>query len=70
MALFFLPAHRSLRWLALVMYGLHLGLGHYYLNEVFAAWVFYLSTLLPPVSVFCIWWLEQLKKPQLEVATS
>lgn len=70
MALFFLPTNRSLRWLALVMYGLHLGLGHYYLNEVLAAWVFYLWTLLPPVSVFCVWWLEQLKKPQLELATS
>jgi hypothetical protein len=58
------------RWLGLVIYGLHLGLGHYYLNEVFAAWVYYLWAILPLGIVFWGWWLEQSKKPQLELATS
>jgi hypothetical protein len=70
MALFFLPANRGPRWLALVIYGLHLGLGHYYLNEVFAAWVYYLWAVLPLVMIFFGWWLEQSKRPQLELATS
>jgi hypothetical protein len=70
MALFLLPTNRSLRWLGLVIYGLHLGLGHYYLNEVFAAWVYYLWAILPLAIIFCGWWLEQSKKPRLELATS
>jgi hypothetical protein len=70
MALFFLPGNRSLRWLGLVIYGLHLGLGHYYLDDVFAAWAYYLWTFLPLGIVFFGWWLEQSKRPKLELATS
>lgn len=71
MALFFLPTDRRIRWMALVLYGLHLGLGHDYLSEdVAAAWVYYLWTLLPLAIVFFGWWLDQSKKRQLELVAS
>ena len=70
MAIFFLAANRSIRWLALGIYGLHLGLGHYYLNDVVPIWVYDLWVIFPLAMVFIGWWLEWSKSQQLKLATS
>ena len=78
MALFFLPVNRRIRWLALLLYGLIIGLGRDYLIEFqtggtmtpIASWVYYLWIMLPILIVFFGWWLERSKGQQLELAIS
>lgn len=78
MALFFLPTNREIRWFALALYGLMIGLGRDYLIEFqtrnsmtpMAQWVYYLWVILPLLIVFLGWWLERSTKQQLRLATS
>ena len=74
-ALFFLPANRTIRWLALVLYGLTIGIEHVYLTEdqtgnmaLMAHWVYYLWIILPLLMVFFGWWIERSSRRQLELA--
>ncbi len=77
-ALFFLPTNRQLRWLALALSGLIIGVGRDYLIEFqthgtmtpIAYWVYYLWIILPLLIVFWGWWLDHSKQQQLKPATS
>jgi len=70
MALFFLPANRQIRWLALILYGLLIGLGHNYLNDVVNERIYYLWAILPLLMVFFGWWVEQSRTQNLKLASS
>ncbi|HLO14186.1 MAG TPA: hypothetical protein VK206_05115 [Anaerolineales bacterium] len=78
MALFFLVTNREIRWLALALAGLMIGLGREYLIEFqtsttmtpIAYWVYYLWVFLPLFIVSIGWWLERSKRQQLKLATS
>ncbi|HUH98797.1 MAG TPA: hypothetical protein VLZ89_15655 [Anaerolineales bacterium] len=75
LALFLLPSDRRIRWLALVLYGLMIGVEHAYLTEyqtgnmaLLAHWVHDLWVVLPALIVMSGWWLERSKRPRLDFA--
>ncbi len=75
MAMFFLPANRNIRWMALLISGLWIGLGRDYLLEYqtgniafMAHWVHTLWAILPLIIVAFGWWLDQKKRLQLQLA--
>lgn len=78
MALFFLLTNREIRWLALAISGLMIGLGRDYLIEYqtrntmipMAHWVYYLWVTLPLFIVFFGWWLDRSNRRRLESAAA
>ena len=78
MALFFLHTNRGIRWLALTIFGLTIGLGRDYLIQFqtrgmmtpMAYWVYYLWIILPLLIVFLGWWLDRSERQQPKLATS
>ena len=76
MALFFLAKNRNIRWTALVMSGMMIGLGRDYLLHyqtgnmaLLAHWVYFLWAILPPAIVIFGWWLDKYRWQQLSLAT-
>lgn len=76
LALFFLPSKREIRWIALVISGLMIGLGHHYLldfqyrSNLMAPWIYILWVVLPLFIVLFGWWLERSRQQQLKFAIS
>jgi hypothetical protein len=75
MALFLLAKNRNIRWMALLMSGLMIGLGRDYLMDyqtgnmdLMAHWVYSLWAILPPVIVIFGWWFDEYKRQQLSLA--
>jgi len=74
MALFFLTTNRDIRWLALGLYGLVIGLSRHYINVfdgetgLMVQWVYVVFALLPLVTTFLGWWLDQSGRRQLKFA--
>lgn len=75
LALFFIPSNREIRWLALGLAGLMMGLGHRFLLDfasepnLMAPWVYFSWAILPILIALTGWWLERPKRQQLELAT-
>jgi hypothetical protein len=72
MALFLLAKNRNIRWMALLMSGLMIGLGRDYLMDyqtgnmdLMAHWVYSLWAILPPAIVVFGWWLDKSRRQQV-----
>jgi hypothetical protein len=76
-ALFFLPSNRNLRWLALLLSALMIGLGREYLFDyhtgavaMVAQWIYYLYIIVPITMVFLGWWLDRNQRPHAQLPVS
>ena len=73
LALFLLATHRGLRWLALGLYGLVIGLSRNYINlfdaqtGLMLQWVYVLFAILPLVIVFVGWWLDPSRTQRFQI---
>jgi hypothetical protein len=74
LALFLLAMNRNIRWLALAMYGLVIGLSRNYINlfdadtGLMLQWVYVLFAILPLVIVYFGWIQSQHKTQHLKLA--
>lgn len=74
MALFFLTTNRTLRWLALGLFGLVIGLSRNYVNlfdaenGLMASWVYALFAILPLAIVLLGWWVDPSKAQKVRFA--
>jgi hypothetical protein len=68
LALFVLMTDRNIRWLALGLYGLVIGLSRIYINlfdsenGMMTQWAYALFAILPLVIIFLSWWSSQPKR--------
>lgn len=74
MALFFLPSDRNIRWGALLIWALLMGLGRQYLFDyatgdtpMLAPWIYYLYVLLPATAVVVAWQRDRGARPRITV---
>jgi hypothetical protein len=74
LALFLLATNRGLRWLALGLYGLVIGLSRSFINlfdaetGLMLQWVYVLFAVLPLVIVFLGWWLDPSRTERFQFA--
>ncbi len=71
LALFFIPSSRKLRWGALGLAGLLLGLGHQFLLDAYdknlmAPWIYFAWIIIPTAIAMIGWWLEPSGQPVMD----
>ncbi len=75
LAVFFLPSNREIRWFALGLAGLILGLGHQFLfdgwqKHLMAPWVYMAWVMIPILIALLGWWVERLRRHALQLAAA